>query len=78
MNVQNFAMKVNLHVLKERPVSFLVTDSECIFSSSPLLQIPREVIWFLDQNIVNMFWALSEETWNKLSEDLTNYHKETS
>lgn len=68
----NLALKVNLHVLKERPVSFLITDSECIFSSSPLLHIPNEVIWSSDQNIVNMFWSLAEETW-KFSEDLSKY-----
>lgn len=68
----NLALKVNLHVLKERPVSFLISDSECIFSSSPLLHIPNEVIWSSDQNIVNMFWSLAEETW-KFSEDLSKY-----
>jgi len=68
----NLAARVNLHVLKERPVSLLVTDSECLFSSSPLLQIPNEVIWSSDQNVVNMFWVLAEETW-KFSEDLTGY-----
>jgi sugar-specific transcriptional regulator TrmB len=76
--VQKFAGKVNLRVLKDRPISFLVTDSECIFSSSPLLQIPREVVWSFEQNIVKMFWVLAEEMWNKLSESVINYNKETN
>ena len=69
--LRKLALEVNLHVLKERPVSLLVTDSECLFSSSPLLHIPNEVIWSSDQNVVNMFWVLAEETW-KFSEDLSN------
>ena len=76
--VHKFAGKVNLRVLKDRPISFLVTDSECIFSSSPLLQIPREVVWSFEQNIVKMFWVLAEEMWNKLSESVINYYKETN
>jgi hypothetical protein len=60
----------NLRVLKDRPISFLVTDSECIFSSSPLLQIPHEVVWSFEQSIVKMFWLLAEEIWNKLSESV--------
>ncbi|HTY75907.1 MAG TPA: helix-turn-helix domain-containing protein [Candidatus Nanoarchaeia archaeon] len=68
--VKCLAASVEVHVLKERPVSFLLTDSECIFSSTPILQIPNEVIWTSDQNIVNMFWALAEEIWNKLSGEI--------
>ena len=30
--VQNFSGKVSLRVLKERPVSFVVTETECMFS----------------------------------------------
>lgn len=73
--VMNFATKVDIHILKERPVSFLITDSDCIFSSSPMLQVPSEVIWSSDQNVVNMFWALAEEIWNELSEDIAKGHK---
>lgn len=69
----NLALKAELHVLKERPVSLLITDFECMFTSSPLLELPNEVIWSSDQNIVNMFWALAEETW-RFSEDLSRYH----
>jgi sugar-specific transcriptional regulator TrmB len=75
--VQNFSGRVSLRVLKDRPVSFVVTESECMFSSSPLIQIPREAIWSLEQGIVTLFWALAEETWNKLSENVIIYSKET-
>ena len=75
--VQNFSESVSLRVLKDRPVSFVVTESECMFSSSPLIQIPREAIWSLEQGIVTLFWALAEETWNKLSENVTISSKET-
>ncbi len=70
--ILNLAEKVAVHVLKERPVSFLITDSECIFSSTPMLQIPNEGIWSSDQNIVNMFWALAEDIWNTLSVEISN------
>jgi sugar-specific transcriptional regulator TrmB len=62
--------KIKLRFLKERPISFLVTDSDCLFSSSPVLQFPNEIVWTIDQNTVNMFWALAEETWTNLSEDV--------
>jgi sugar-specific transcriptional regulator TrmB len=75
--VQNFSGRVSLRVLKDRPVSFVVTESECMFSSSPLIQIPREAIWSFEQGIVTLFWALAEETWNKLSENVINSSKET-
>ena len=75
--VQNFSGRVSLRVLKERPVSFVVTESECMFSSSPIIQIPREAIWSFEQGIVTLFWALAEETWNKLSENVINSSEET-
>ena len=75
--VQNFSGKVSLRVLKDRPVSFVVTESECMFSSSPIIHIPHEAIWSFEQGIVNLFWALAEETWNKLSENAVKYSKET-
>ena len=68
--VQNFSGKVSLRVLKDRPVSFVLSESECMFSSSPLTQIPHEAIWSFEQGIVTLFWALAEETWNKLSENV--------
>ena len=74
---RNFSRRVSLRVLKERPVSFVVTESECMFSSSPIIQIPREAIWSFEQGIVTLFWALAEETWNKLSENVINSSEET-
>jgi hypothetical protein len=67
---QKLTAKIKLRFLKERPISFLVTDSDCLFSSSPVLQIPRETVWSIDQNTVSMFWALAEEIWSNLSEDV--------
>jgi sugar-specific transcriptional regulator TrmB len=66
---QKLTAKIKLRFLKERPISFLVTDSDCLFSSLPVLQIPRETVWSIDQNTVSMFWALAEEIWSNLSED---------
>jgi hypothetical protein len=57
--------------VQERPISFVVTDSSCLFSSSPVLQIPHEVVWSIDHGTVNMFWALAEEVWTGLSENVT-------
>jgi sugar-specific transcriptional regulator TrmB len=65
--------KINLRLVKERPLSFLVTDSECLFASAPILQIPNEIVWSIDRNTVNMFWALAEEVWSTLSEEMTKY-----
>jgi len=62
--------KIKLRFLKERPISFLVTDSDCLFSSSPVLQIPSETVWSIDQNTVSMFWALADEIWTNLSGDV--------
>ena len=70
---EKLATKVNLRFLKERPLSFLVTDSECLFASAPILQIPNEIVWSIDRSTVNMFWALAEEVWNTLSEEVTKY-----
>ncbi|HVP16234.1 MAG TPA: helix-turn-helix domain-containing protein [candidate division Zixibacteria bacterium] len=67
---QRLAAKIRLRFLKERPVSFLVTDSDCLFSSSPVLQFPHEMVWSIDQNTVSMFWALAEDIWTNLSEDV--------
>jgi len=63
--VRDFAVKVKLHCLKRAPISFLVTDSDCLLSSTPILQIPHEIIWSGDHNIVNMFWKLAEEIWEQ-------------
>jgi len=65
--------KIRLRYVKERPLSFLLSDSECVFSSTPVLQIPHEVIWSINQNAVNVFWALAEEIWNVLSQDMAEY-----
>ncbi len=70
-NVQKLAVTVKLHCLKERPMSFLLTDSDCLFSSTSILQIPDEIVWSDDHNTVNVFWALAEELWNRLSDDIT-------
>jgi sugar-specific transcriptional regulator TrmB len=68
--VEKLAAKIKLRSVRERPISFVVTDSHCLFSSSPVLQIPHEVVWSIDHNTVNMFWALAEEIWTGLSEDI--------
>jgi hypothetical protein len=70
---QMLTAKIRLHFLKERPLSFLLSDSDCVFSSTHVLQVPHEVIWSIDQNTVNVFWALAEELWNVLSQDMTEY-----
>jgi sugar-specific transcriptional regulator TrmB len=70
--VQNLAGKVNLRVVEERPISFMVTDSECLFASSPVLRTPHEMVWSIDSNVVNVFWALAEEIWADLSRDIAN------
>jgi sugar-specific transcriptional regulator TrmB len=69
--VQKLSTKISLRSVKERPVSFVVTDTACIFSSSPVLQIPNEVVWSADPNTVNMFKALAEELWSSLSKNIT-------
>jgi sugar-specific transcriptional regulator TrmB len=71
--VQDFAAKVKLHYLKRAPVSFLVTDSDCLLSSTPLLQIPHEIIWSSDHNLVNMFWKLAEEIWEQSLFDFPSF-----
>jgi sugar-specific transcriptional regulator TrmB len=68
---EKLTQKVSLRLVKERPLSFLVTDSECLFASAPILQIPNEIVWSIDRNTVNMFWALAEEVWSTLSEKVT-------
>jgi sugar-specific transcriptional regulator TrmB len=68
---KKLARKVNLRLAKERPLSFLVTDSECLFASIPILEIPNEIVWSIDRSTVNVFWALAEEIWNTLSEKVT-------
>jgi sugar-specific transcriptional regulator TrmB len=70
---QKLTAKIGLHFLKERPISFVLSDSECVFSSTSVLQVPHEVMWSIDQNTVNVFWALAEEIWNVLSKDMTEY-----
>jgi sugar-specific transcriptional regulator TrmB len=70
---ERLATKVNLLFLKERPLSFLVTDSDCIFASTSILQIPNEIVWSIDRSTINMFWALAEELWSTLSEKVTKY-----
>ena len=70
--IQNLAGKVNLRVVEERPISLMVTDSECLFASSPVLKIPHEMVWSIDRNVVSMFWALAEEIWADLSRDIAN------
>jgi sugar-specific transcriptional regulator TrmB len=62
--VQKLSTKINLRSVKESPMSFVVTDTACIFSSSPVLQIPSEVVWSADPNTVNMFKAVAEELWS--------------
>jgi hypothetical protein len=58
--------------VEERPVSFMITDSECLFASSPVLRIPREIVWSSDRNVVRIFWALAEEIWTDLSRDIAS------
>lgn len=70
--MQNLASKVSLRVVEERPISFMVTDSECLFASSPVLKIPQQIVWSIDRNVVSMFWALAEEIWADLSRDIAN------
>jgi sugar-specific transcriptional regulator TrmB len=70
--IQQLTGKVNLRVVEERPISLVITDSECLFASSPMLKIPREIVWSIDRNVVSMFWALAEEIWADLSKDITN------
>jgi hypothetical protein len=70
--MQKLAAKVNLRVVEERPISLMVTDSECLFASSPVLKIPHEMVWSIDRNVVSMFWALAEEIWADLSRDIVN------
>jgi hypothetical protein len=70
--MQNLASKVSLRVVKERPISLMVTDSECLFASSPVLKIPHEMVWSIDRNVVSMFWALAEEIWADLSRNIAN------
>ena len=70
--MQNLASKVSLRVVEERPISLMVTDSECLFASSPVLKIPQQIVWSIDRNVVSMFWALAEEIWVDLSRDIAN------
>ena len=70
--MQNLASKVSLRVVEERPISLMVTDSECMFASSPVLKIPQQIVWSIDRNVVSMFWALAEEIWADLSRDIAN------
>lgn len=70
--MQNLASKVSLRVVEERPISLIVTDSECLFASSPVLKIPQQIVWSIDRNVVSMFWALAEEIWGNLSRDIAN------
>jgi sugar-specific transcriptional regulator TrmB len=69
---RKLADRVNLRVVEERPISFMITDSECLFASSPVLRIPREIVWSSDRNVVRIFWALAEEIWTDLSRDIAN------
>jgi sugar-specific transcriptional regulator TrmB len=66
---RNLVRKFNLRFVEERPISFIVTDQECLFSSFPILQIPHEIVYSIDQNTVSTFWALAEEIWASLSTD---------
>jgi sugar-specific transcriptional regulator TrmB len=70
--IKKFGRKVNLRVVEERPISFVITDSECLFASSPMLKIPHEIVWSIDRNVVNIFWALAEEIWTDLSRNMAN------
>jgi sugar-specific transcriptional regulator TrmB len=70
--MQNLASKISLRVVEERPISLMVTDSECLFASSPVLKIPHEMVWSIDRNVVSMFWALAEEIWADLSRNIAN------
>jgi sugar-specific transcriptional regulator TrmB len=71
---QKLAKNIKVRFLSERPVSFIVTDSDCLFSSSPILQIPHEAVWSIDQNTVDLFWALAEDIWTNLAEDTADIH----
>lgn len=71
--VQDLTTKVKLHCMKRAPISFLVTDFDCLLSSTPILQIPPEIVWSNDHNIVNRLWNLAEEIWNNFSADVNTY-----
>jgi hypothetical protein len=68
--IQKFVDKVDLRVVRDRPISLIVTDSECMFASSPVLKVPNELVWSIDRVVVSMFWALAEEIWTDLAKDV--------